>query len=253
MLFFHLVILFLNPVSVQNLTLTNISSNLRLKATAAFVCPSATPDTADCTTKFNAVKTQLDLVEGATPPFVQADAEKAVNDFALACGASKCLGTCQATAAEKALTGNAALSSADFATACTPDASPVYTTLVNEALCGQNPENDEKTCATAYTATIAAATTSQTSPWSSTNVQTAINSYITACKKTACSKECNPIVSSQNVKFEYTNLKDNLTNLCNPIPPTAEPQNDSAQSSIGGRSFVSLIVIALFTLGLLFK
>jgi hypothetical protein len=218
----------------------NRTFNLLPKATTPYDCPPTDPDGTTCGALFDTADDLWDTGTWSTE--VSGNANTAVNNYIAGCGASKCQAGCKALASAADLTAKPTAGA--FGLACDPG-NPLSTTILNDAACPSDATNNEETCEGLYTAVITATTVAAGGTWSGAGVQTAVNNFITACKKTACNSQCKSVISGVNVKNEYTKLKTTFTSSCRLSGPDTPPVDSGFKSTPGIIAHLLNVLVAM--------
>jgi hypothetical protein len=227
------------------MNLRNNSLKLVPRAVKTYTCPPAGFDTDDCSGAYDDAVASVGFTDPDTWDDVKADAQDAINAYIDACPTSSCQTDCftliNGNTLGTAITAGA-LEDCELATV-------EITPALGTSVCTAEASNNEETCKTAYDALLSAADTKKT--WVAGTVVSTLATYVTACKKTACSDACKPVISGVNVALPYTSLLLNLNGKCNPYPPPP-PEGDSAFMTIGPNLniffiFLSLIGIEVIT------
>jgi hypothetical protein len=177
------------------------------KTTSAITCPQElVADTGNCLAAKKGVGSVL-----ATSPYSKNNFETAVNNYITECTTSACGNGCSAVIGAKDFTTVPSSFATDFIACGGP--SPVVTQAVGT--CAGTEVDTPTTCEANYQIVLTKTTTTA-SPWVATDVETAINNFITSCAKTSCKTGCSNVISAKNVATEYAGLKTDFTAQCNP-------------------------------------
>jgi hypothetical protein len=184
------------------------------KVVKSYTCPPPNPDTDLCDNAYKAAVTSVD-VTGTTWAAITVAVNAKIDDYVDKCFTSRCQEKCIDLLKDNDL--SAAITAADLEDCEQPG--PAVTAELGTTICTTGATDNEETCKGAYEALISAVTPTAAKPWTGATIVSSVAAYVTACKKTACSNDCKPVISGANVALQYTNLLLNLNAKCDPYPP----------------------------------